>query len=172
MLGFGKALLPVAFKTIDQTKAISQKRVQLKSKSIRRTSACKLPPRIADRADSAEKEKEKAGNPERVTRPHTWTASHNEAVAFVASDCKARQNKKGAVTRAIARASHEVRVRLLRGVLPGEQHVVRLEPALHRAGVEAVGRIDHERVHLLLAQHRIERVRQLDLAAHAGLHVG
>ena len=43
MLGFGKALPPVALKTIGQTKAISQKRVQLKSKSIRRTSACKLP---------------------------------------------------------------------------------------------------------------------------------
>ena len=55
MFGFGKALLPVAFKMIDRTKAISQKLVQLKSKSIRRTSACKLLPRIADRADSAEK---------------------------------------------------------------------------------------------------------------------
>ena len=126
----------------------------------------------SNRGQSGQRRKEKAGNPERVTRPHTWTASHNEAVAFVASDCKARQSKKGTATRTIARASREARVRLLRGVLPGEQHVVRLEPALHRAGVEAVGRIDHERVHLLLAQHRVERVRQLDLAAHAGLHVG
>ena len=42
----------------------------------------------------------------------------------------------------------------------------------HRSGIETIGRIDNECVHLLFLQHRIERVGQLDLAAHAGLDIG
>ena len=53
-----------------------------------------------------------------------------------------------------------------------EQHVVRLEPALHGARVEAVGRIHHKRVHLLLGKHRVQRVGELNLAAHPRLHIG
>ena len=62
------------------------------------------------------------------------------------------------------------RVRL--PLLALEEHVVGVQPALDRASVEAIFGIDHERVHLLLAQHLVERIGQLDFAAHARLHVG
>ena len=57
-------------------------------------------------------------------------------------------------------------------VLALVEHIVSVEPAFDRAGVEAIFRIDHERVHLLFLEHRIERIGELDFPAHARLHVG
>ena len=52
-----------------------------------------------------------------------------------------------------------------------EQDVVRLEPALDCAGVEPIAGINDKSVHLLFLQDSIERIGQLNFAAHTRLDI-